>query len=171
MIVDPEDLVVSGEDPHEVVFAGRIVIPAAGHTDDQAIFDHDPTVEPTSLEVHGVNPEDGSTGLIDLDRAFWVSRGTGHGYHYMDFTGSRGGITEIQHFGRGWFVIEGGGDKWPWRPTNAIDGLSVKFTIGDETFCALFAEETGARLVQNRPGVFSAWNAAAPKGGCDSPLD
>ena len=51
-------------------------------------------------------------------------------------------------------------------PENAVDGLWIRFTIGGETFCALFAEETGARVVQNRAGVFSAYDAAAPDGGC-----
>jgi len=103
----------------------------------------DPRTAGATLEILGEASGDGATGVIPLDASRWtgIGRPPGkRGFRYVDrrpgaavrkvqFTvGARGGTLSVS----------GGGTGWPYRITQPQGPVFVRFTIGDDVYCAEF---------------------------------
>jgi hypothetical protein len=157
------------------------------------MLDHDPKKEVTTVGVHGFDDENNPTGVIELDPNRWRSSGKGQGFHYLDPSGSRGGIVEVKlapkasrerakstdnrradtsaasspvrrRSGQLW--IRGLGEAVPWSPPSRAGRVRFDFTVGSEIVCALFSENAAARFVEDGPERFLALHAPATEIGC-----
>jgi len=158
------------------------------------MFDHDPRQEVTTVVVHGFGDENSHAEVIELDPNRWRARGKEQGFHYLDPSGSRGGIVEVKlapeashkraknsgnrragtraastperrRFGH--LRIRGFGEDLPWSPPSRAGRVRFDFTVGSETVCALFSENAGARFVEDEPERFLAVHAPSTEIGCE----
>jgi probable HAF family extracellular repeat protein len=132
---------------------------AAIQTPADEILAHDPTVEPTAVVVRGVGGA--STGVINLEPDFW-SR-SDKGLVYREPSGSSGSIRWVFIHSNGSVRLGGRGDAFSPVAADSADGVGVKLRMGDDTYCARFADETNARIWSKR-GTFIAIGADAPEG-------
>ena len=98
---------------------------------------HDPTVEPTAVVVQATD-RSGGPGSLWLDADRWSSRG--EGFSYRD---PRGAIRHVDLEADSSLRVAGSGADFAWAPPEA--GLELQLLIGADVFCAVFAEETGAK--------------------------
>jgi cysteine-rich repeat protein len=114
------------------------------------------------LEIAGSAFGDGASGPIALDPALWKGLGRpagSNGYRYRDPERRSGVAKLVLRKGKrgGTLLASGGGPAWPYRITQRQGAVSVRFTVGDEVYCAAFTSFT-----HDAPGRVSARHAAPP---------
>src|SRR5262245_47825096 len=118
----------------------------------------DPRVGGAVLEVTGTGTGDGTSGRIALPAGRWRALRRG-GFRYRDRSVA-GGVREVR-VARGGrrptLEVDGGGAAWSYSIAQRQNAVDVRFTLGDEVYCARFT-----RFVHNRPGRLLARAASAP---------
>jgi probable HAF family extracellular repeat protein len=130
-----------------------VVVPAA------ELVGHDPREEPTALLLRDAGGDAG-TGPLELDPTRW--RPFGGGFFYSDPAGASGPVSTLWAFPNGHVFLVAGGPGFPWIPEGPLEGVEVQLRIGDDVFCARFAEDTGAKI-HSRRRALSARGANAPE--------
>jgi hypothetical protein len=124
----------------------------------------DPRAAGATLTVQGSGAGDGSAGPITLDGGLWKGLGQpagSKGYKFLDRAQVDGVRKVVLKPGK--LVIVGGGANWPYAVTQPQGTIDVRFEIGGETFCALFAS-----LAENEAG-FVLGRDAPPPTDCGGP--
>jgi cysteine-rich repeat protein len=121
---------------------------------------HDPGQEGATLLVRGLGANAGRSPLIDFDPTLWSP--TPNGYLYLDPTGARGGITEVE-IADGQISIEGTAAGWAFAKQGPRDEVWVHLRIEDESYCARFGANSSIQT--NVAGHFEAVTATKP-GSC-----
>jgi cysteine-rich repeat protein len=133
----------------------------------------DPTSSRTTLIVRGSGIHAGSTGVIELDSAYWKPIGppdAPKGWKYKNpnlALPSEQGVSKIQlkTGPRGGSVqIQGKGRLWPFPITGSQDSIEVVLGIGEFAFCAEFSADREADFRANDEGKVSASGSLAPTG-------
>jgi cysteine-rich repeat protein len=127
----------------------------------------DPRTVPSSVQIRGVDPGDGSSGVIDLAPERWQPLGTppgSKGWKY--FHRERGvGATRV--------VIRGGAAgarilfvarraHWPYEVTQPQGPVLVHLQLGDELYCAAFQQFARNEVRPNGVGIAVARNSPPP---------
>jgi cysteine-rich repeat protein len=131
----------------------------------------DPRALGAIVEFTGGGGGDGATGPIVLPPGalYWKALGNppgSKGYKFYDKTRPNG-IKQVMFkpgSKGGQLQITGGGAGWPYAVTQAQTAVSVRFSIGGDTYCGNFTQFT-----KNEAGKVQAKNAVAPAN-CTPPV-
>ncbi len=130
----------------------------------------DPRLLGATVEFTGAGGGDGATGPLVLPPgAFWKGLGNppgSKGYKFYDKNRTNG-IKQVMFkpgSKGGQLQITGGGPNWPYAVTQPQTAVSVRFSIGAETYCGNFTQFT-----KNGVAKAQAKNAVAPAN-CTPPV-
>ena len=156
---------------HEVRGVGRAMFRTAGDPAIDPAAAPDPRRVGATLEILGGGAGFGASGVITLAPQYWKGLGTppgSAGYDYAD----PGALVGVKHVrlssGRtgGTLAIAAGGPHWRFALAEPQQTVSVRLTLGAETYCSLFDRRD---LAHRRVGLLVGNNAAAPSS-CDPPV-